>query len=206
MKISIAVIIITALLVSGCVESPDAPLTTTTHNSTSYNTVSDITAVREPSTNNLKTSIYAYDPWGSYVSYYSTATNVSKYVAHTSRMSLQNVTPPQRAPTQVHSILIDTKTDVNITETNDLILQEGYTVTMVSTSGVYTTLSLRQNHEVVDNIRIKSGDTYTYVKQIGNATKLEVIKIHIIRMLLSSEDTATVDGIWQVSESYDLLE
>jgi hypothetical protein len=121
-------------------------------------------------------------------------------------MSLQNVTPPQRAPTQVHSILIDTKTDVNITETNDLILQEGYTVTMVSTSGVYTTLSLRQNHEVVDNIRIKSGDTYTYVKQIGNATKLEVIKIHIIRMLLSSEDTATVDGIWQVSESYDLLE
>lgn len=112
---------------------------------------------------------------------------------------------------QLEKILIDSKDEMIVTSDTPLKLGEGYELVLklIDTSGMY--LELAKNGQVVDSKVIspsKEGatevdKTYWYKNPtVGEQKKLVTIGVHFKNAIkIQNQTVATVDGIWQISDT-----
>jgi S-layer protein (TIGR01567 family) len=109
-------------------------------------------------------------------------------------------------------ILEDQKDEYIFTSGSPLKLKEGYELMIqsIDSKGGKVYVELRKNGNTVDTSIVEpskdgaseADKTYTYNKNIGSTKKLVVIAVHFKDAFRSANlDLATVDGIWQISDS-----
>ena len=112
---------------------------------------------------------------------------------------------------QLSNILIDDDTERIITGEEPLKLKDGYELAIKSINANETKvmLELKRDEEIVDTKIIAPGvdgatladKTYYYKKNLGNAGDIVTIAVHVKNVFHGTDyDSATVDGIFQVSD------
>ncbi|MGA9098105.1 MAG: S-layer protein domain-containing protein, partial [Methanotrichaceae archaeon] len=112
---------------------------------------------------------------------------------------------------QISEILIDDDTEQTFNSSNPLELEEGYNLSIKSVDAdsnkVYVELS--KNGQVVDSKVIQPSienanigdETYYYKKDIGNTKGIVIIAVHFKNVFDSANNIATVDGVFQISDT-----
>ena len=111
---------------------------------------------------------------------------------------------------QISKILIDDSTEQVITSSKPLVLLEGYALNLKSVDANASTaiLELTKNSEVIDSkVVVPSGHnatmsdkTYYYRSEIGATKGIVQIAVHFKNAFHASEDLASIDGIFQISD------
>jgi len=121
------------------------------------------------------------------------------------------------ADEQLSKVLIDDDEERTFTSGTPLELDEDYELAIqaIDLDGNKVYVQLMKNGAVVDSSVIepsKTGatvkdKTYTYKKDLGDTEKIVVIAVHFKNAFRGAEtDLATVDGIWQISDTYTEIE
>jgi len=105
-------------------------------------------------------------------------------------------------------VIQNTSNKVIITSANPLNLKEGYQLDIKSIP-IYQDeayIELSKNNEIIDSAVIILSNVpngiYSYTKDIGEAKDVEVVKVHFKDDFRGADtDIATVDHIWQVSDT-----
>jgi S-layer protein (TIGR01567 family) len=117
---------------------------------------------------------------------------------------------------QISKILVDDDTEQTITSANPLKLEEGYQLAIksIDIDGNKVYLELSKNGKVVDDKVIQpsipnagTGDrTYYYKVDLGDTKEIIQIAVHFKNAFRGNDtNIATVDGIFQVSDTSTLL-
>jgi S-layer protein (TIGR01567 family) len=111
---------------------------------------------------------------------------------------------------QISRILIDDSIEQIITPGRPLELLEGYALNLKSVDASASTaiLELTKNSEVIDSKAVvpsghnatMSDRTYYYRAEIGAAKGIVQIAVHFKNAFHASEDLATIDGVFQISD------
>ena len=121
------------------------------------------------------------------------------------------------ADEQLSKVLTDDDEERTFTSGTPLKLAEDYELAIqaIDLDGNKVYVQLMKNGAVVDSSVIepsKTGatvkdKTYTYKKDLGDTEKIVVIAVHFKNAFRGAEtDLATVDGIWQISDTYTEIE
>jgi S-layer protein (TIGR01567 family) len=118
---------------------------------------------------------------------------------------------------QLSKVLYDDDEERTFTTGTPLKLAEGYEIEIktidLSTGRVY--VQLTKDGNIVDSSVVEPSKyratiedkTYTYKKNLGDTEKIVVIAVHFKNAFRGSgADLATVDGIWQISDTYTDVE
>jgi S-layer protein (TIGR01567 family) len=165
---------------------------------------------------------FKFKPWGSYniigflgegyfVSYDKTVTQSMKdhqesvaylYDNSQDKNLLMNL--------HISKVLIDDSTEHVLTSSKPLKLEEGYALNLksVDASANTATLELTKNSKVLDTKIVvpsrldatMSDKTYYYKAEIGATKGIIQIAVHFKNAFHASEDLASVDGVFQISE------
>jgi predicted RNA-binding protein len=105
-------------------------------------------------------------------------------------------------------VIVNNSHNMTTTGGTSLKLGDGYELAIksVDIDGNKVYVELSRNEVVVDSAVIitsqKVDDIYTFAKDIGNAKDVEVIKVHFKNAFRgANQNLATVDQIWQVSDT-----
>jgi S-layer protein (TIGR01567 family) len=112
---------------------------------------------------------------------------------------------------QISRVLLDDDTEETITSTTPLILEEGYQLAIrsVDTKGNKAYLELTKNGQIVDDKVVQpsisdakmSDKTYYYKADLGDTEDIVQMAVHFKNAFAGSDkSTATVDGIFQISD------
>ena len=114
----------------------------------------------------------------------------------------------QLSDTNSSHVIINDSNDATITSGTPIKLEEGYELAIksIDIDGNKVYVELTKNGVVVDSAVIITSqnvdDIYTFAKDIGQAKDVEVIKVHFKNAFRGAdENLATVDQIWQASDS-----
>ncbi|MDD4652145.1 MAG: S-layer protein domain-containing protein [Methanothrix sp.] len=114
----------------------------------------------------------------------------------------------QLSDTNSSNVIINDSHEATITSGTSIKLEEGYELAIksIDIDGNKVYVELSKDGAVVDFAVIitipKVDDIYTFTKDIGRAKDTEVIKVHFKNAFRGSDQNlATVDQIWQVSDS-----
>jgi S-layer protein (TIGR01567 family) len=112
---------------------------------------------------------------------------------------------------QISKILTDNNTEMLISFSSPLKLKEGYEIALKSFNfnGTQAILELRKNGQSVDTKIIQSSipgatmadKTYYYKKDLGDTSGIVTIAVHFKNIFHGDTNSATVDGIFQISDS-----
>lgn len=106
-------------------------------------------------------------------------------------------------------VLRDDDSETTMTQANPLELDQGYEIYLKSAGedGASAYIELMKGEEIVDTKKITLGTgprsgTYRYGKDMSGIKNLTILQIHIKNAFGGADrDIATVDGIWQISDS-----
>lgn len=106
-------------------------------------------------------------------------------------------------------VLRDDDSETTLTQANPLKLDQDYEIYLKSAGedGASAYIELMKGGETVDTkkITLKTGPrsgTYRYGKDVSGVKNLTILQIHIKNAFADADqDIATLDGIWQISES-----
>ncbi|HPJ29985.1 MAG TPA: S-layer protein domain-containing protein [Methanothrix sp.] len=113
---------------------------------------------------------------------------------------------------QLSRVLIDEVEDRVFTSGTPLELEEGYELAIqsIDLDGNRVFVQLMKEGAVVDSALVEpSGEgadiddkTYTYTADLGDAEKIAIVAVHFKNSFRGADrDMATVDGIWQISDT-----
>jgi S-layer protein (TIGR01567 family) len=113
---------------------------------------------------------------------------------------------------QLEAILRDDDTEMTVTSGTPLKLEEGYELAIksIDIDGIKVYLELSKDGSVVDNKVISpsrdnptmADKTYYYKKDVGDSKNLVIIAVHFKNAFRgSSQNLATIDGVWQISDT-----
>ncbi len=113
---------------------------------------------------------------------------------------------------QLSKVLIDDDEEMTFTTGTPLELEEDYELAIqaIDLDGNKVYVQLMKNGEVVDSAVVEPSKdgatikdkTYTYKKWLGDTEKIVVIAVHFKNAFRGADqDLATVDGIWQISDT-----
>jgi len=156
---------------------------------------------------------FEFEPWGKYDvigfmadKYFAGYNNQTKFADEASSIN----------EGELRKVLIDDDTSQTIASGSVLSLEEGYDlrIKQVDINGNKVYLALAKDGEEVDSkVVTPSGDpedrssNYLYKVDIGSETDVPIIAVHLESVFKSTEaDLATVDGIFQVSDSPESVE
>ncbi len=114
---------------------------------------------------------------------------------------------------QLSKVLYDDDTERTFTTGTPLKLQEDYELAIqaIDLDGNKVYVQLMKDGQVVDSSVVEPSKdgadvqdkTYTYKKNLGDTEKIVVIAVHFKNAFRGADqDLATVDGIWQISDTY----
>jgi S-layer protein (TIGR01567 family) len=111
---------------------------------------------------------------------------------------------------QISKVLIDDNTEQVVTSGRPLELKEGYALNLksVEASANTVTLELTKNSVVIDSKVVvpsrpdatMSDKTYYYKAEIGATKGIVQIAVHFKNAFHASEDLASIDGVFQISD------
>ncbi len=118
---------------------------------------------------------------------------------------------------QLSKVLIDDDEEMTFTTGTPLELEEDYELAIqaIDLDGNKVYVQLMKNGEVVDSAVVEPSKdgatikdkTYTYKKWLGDTEKIVVIAVHFKNAFRGADqDLATVDGIWQISDTVTNVE
>jgi len=114
----------------------------------------------------------------------------------------------QVSDTNSSHVIMNNSDRLTLTSGTPLMLGEGYELAIrsIDIAGNKAYLELSKNGSVIDSTMIippqATDDLYIYSADIGYAEDVEMIKVHFINAIRGSEQNiATVDRIWQVSDT-----
>jgi S-layer protein (TIGR01567 family) len=112
---------------------------------------------------------------------------------------------------QLTKILIDDNSEISIDSSSPLALKEGYELKLksVNENETKTILQLKKDGNLVDTQIISPGvegarladKTYYYKKDIGETKEIVIIAVHVKNVFHAANDSATIDGIFQISDT-----
>ncbi|MGB4652806.1 S-layer protein domain-containing protein, partial [Methanothrix sp.] len=160
---------------------------------------------------------FEYEPWGSYnvigfmaekyfAGYLDTPDTTDDVLFHESKD--ENVLSDE----QVLQILVDNDDERTLTSGTPLDLEEGYelAISAIDIDGNKVYLELRKDGTVVDSKVIspsKDGatmkdKTYYYKKDVGDSKDVVIVAAHFKNAFRGADtNLATVDGLWQLSDT-----
>jgi S-layer protein (TIGR01567 family) len=117
---------------------------------------------------------------------------------------------------QISKVLMDDDTQTLITTAQPLKLKDGYELGIKSVNANETKvmLELRKDGQSVDTQIITPGadgarmadKTYYYRKNLGDANDIVTIAVHFKNIFRGDYDSATVDGVFQISDTVTSIE
>jgi S-layer protein (TIGR01567 family) len=118
---------------------------------------------------------------------------------------------------QLSKVLYDDDEERTFTTGTPLKLEEDYELAIqaIDLDGNKVYVQLMKNGQVVDSAVVEpskdgagiADKTYTYKKNLGDTEKIVVIAVHFKNAFRGADtDLATVDGIWQISDTYTDVE
>jgi len=121
------------------------------------------------------------------------------------------------ADEQLSKVLIDDDEEMTFTTGTPLELEEDYELAIqaIDLDGNKVYVQLMKNGAVVDSAVVEPSKdgatikdkTYTYKKDMGDTEKIVIIAVHFKNAFRGADqDLATVDGIWQISDTYTEIE
>jgi S-layer protein (TIGR01567 family) len=113
---------------------------------------------------------------------------------------------------QLEAVLKDDDTEMSVTSGTPLMMSEGYKLTIksIDTDNSKVYLELTKEGSVVDSKIIypskgnatMADKTYYFTKTLGDQKKLVIIAVHFKNAFRGADQNlATVDGIWQISDT-----
>jgi S-layer protein (TIGR01567 family) len=113
---------------------------------------------------------------------------------------------------QLLKILIDDNTEMTVTSDTSLKLEEGYElgIKSIDIDGNKVYLELTKNGEVIESKSISPSKdratmadmTYFYKKDVGDSNNVVLVAVHFKNAFRGADvNLATVDGIWQLSDT-----
>ncbi|HON35791.1 MAG TPA: S-layer protein domain-containing protein [Methanothrix sp.] len=184
-------------------------------------TLTDNNKLAEPNgvayTTTAQKADFEYEPWGSYnvigfmaekyfAGYLDTPDTTDDVLFHESKD--ENVLSDE----QVLQILVDNDDERTVTSGTPLDLEEGYelAISAIDIDGNKVYLELQKDGVVVDSKVIspsKTGatmkdQTYYYKKDIGDSKDVVIVAAHFKNAFRGADtNLATVDGLWQLSDT-----
>ncbi len=114
------------------------------------------------------------------------------------------------ADEQISKILIDDNAELLINSSSPLKLKEGYELVLKYVNSTHAIVELKKNGQIIDTKIIQpsitnasiADRTYYYKTSIGDTKDIVTIAVHFKNAIHSpSGDLATVDGLFQISET-----
>jgi S-layer protein (TIGR01567 family) len=111
---------------------------------------------------------------------------------------------------QINKILIDDNTEMLINSSSSLKLKEGYELVLKYVNASQALVELKKDGQLVDTKIIQptitganmDDKTYYYKKDIGGTANIVIIAVHFKNSIHGPDkDSATVDGIFQISDT-----